>query len=183
MMISESRVRRIIREEARRVLREGADAEEIKAAVDFVLKSFSKDIDYLRSQADALTGYLRGYKEDDFDVDADHPGLRGARSLVGAIVDQLSYGQWNAPTADVRAVLQIINDRLNGPRAASPRGRVESVIDDFKSEGKSSWERVSNDFHAMADGDEVDLAQNQYPGLSRSDFRRIANELDKHFGL
>jgi hypothetical protein len=46
------------------------------------------------------------------------------------------------------------------------------------------WMRVSNDFHSMADGSDMDGARDKYyPGWSDDDFRMVAKTLDKHFGM
>jgi hypothetical protein len=60
----------------------------------------------------------------------------------------------------------------------------ESVIARFKEDGPRMWMRVSNDFHEMADGGDMDgFRESQYPGWSDEDFRRVAKTLDKHFGF
>lgn len=63
--------------------------------------------------------------------------------------------------------------------AARPRKTVEDVINDLMNKGAKNWSRVSNDFYAMSDGE--DVAQAYYPGLSASDFGKIARKLDAHF--
>ena len=63
--------------------------------------------------------------------------------------------------------------------AARPRKTVEDVINDLMDKGAENWSRVSNDFYAMSDGE--DVAQAYYPGLSASDFGKIARKLDAHF--
>jgi hypothetical protein len=63
--------------------------------------------------------------------------------------------------------------------AARPRKTVEDVINDLMDKGAKNWSRVSNDFYAMSDGEQV--AQEFYPGLSASDFGKIARKLDAHF--
>jgi len=62
---------------------------------------------------------------------------------------------------------------------ARPRKTVEDVINDLMDKGAKNWSRVSNDFYAMSDGEQV--AQEFYPGLSASDFGKIARKLDAHF--
>jgi len=62
---------------------------------------------------------------------------------------------------------------------ARPRKTVEDVISDLMDKGAKNWSRVSNDFYAMSDGERV--AQEFYPGLSASDFGKIARKLDAHF--
>lgn len=60
----------------------------------------------------------------------------------------------------------------------------EAVIARFKEDGPRMWMRVSNDFHEMADGGDMDgFRDQQYPGWDDEDFHRVATELDDHFGL
>ncbi len=60
----------------------------------------------------------------------------------------------------------------------------DSVIARFKEEGPRMWMRVSNDFHEMADGGDMDgFRESQYPGWSDDDFHMVATELDAHFGF
>jgi len=104
MAISESTIRRIIREEARRVLRES---------------------------------------EEEFDEEGDPEGDEGEGE--------------NTPDA---------------------------VIDRFMDGPARMWIRVSNDFHSMADGNDLDGTRDQYyPGWSDDDFRMVAKTLDKHFNF
>ena len=56
---------------------------------------------------------------------------------------------------------------------------VEDVFNDLLDKGAKNWSRVSNDFYEMSEGGQV--AQEFYPGLSASDFGKIARELDAHF--
>ncbi len=61
---------------------------------------------------------------------------------------------------------------------------LAAVIDRFMDDGPRMWMRVSNDFHEMAAGGDLDgVRESQYPGWSDEDFRRVARTLDKHFGL
>jgi len=62
---------------------------------------------------------------------------------------------------------------------------ADDIIDRYKSGSKRDWMWVSNDFHAMVDGDEEGLAmaRKYYPGLNQDDFGRIAATLDAHFGM
>ncbi len=58
----------------------------------------------------------------------------------------------------------------------------DAVIDRFMDGPARMWMRVSNDFHEMADGGDLDGSRDQhYPGWSDDDFRRVAMTLDKHF--
>jgi hypothetical protein len=116
MRLSESRIRRIIREEARRVLREGGDDGQ--------------------KHRDRIASFETGYE----------------------------FGQDDAD-----------REEENTP---------EAVIDRFMEDSPRMWMRVSNDFHEMADGGDMDgFRESQYPGWSDEDFRRVARILDKHFGL
>lgn len=117
MGINESTIRRIIREEARRVLREGGD-------------------DDRQQHGDRVASFEKG----------------------------LEFGQADAEPEDE-----------NSP---------EAVIARFKEDGPRMWMRVSNDFHEMADGGDMDgFRDQQYPGWSDEDFHRVATELDDHFGF
>lgn len=60
---------------------------------------------------------------------------------------------------------------------------VQSVIERYKNEGPSSWRRISNDFHEMADGGMDDIREKYYPGLTADDCAMIAAELDSYFGM
>jgi hypothetical protein len=60
----------------------------------------------------------------------------------------------------------------------------DAVIDRFMDGPARMWMRVSNDFHSMADGSDMDGARDKYyPGWSDDDFRMVAKTLDKHFGM
>ena len=144
MRITESRIRRIIREEARRVLCENFDLDQIY--------EYSKD--ELLSMLDKLKS---GRQPDGANLDNSQKIL-----AIGMIEDRLES-------------LEEEEEEI----AARPRKTVEDVIDDLMDKGAENWSRVSNDFYAMSDGE--DVAQAYYPGLSASDFGKIARKLDAHF--
>jgi len=116
MRINESAIRRIIREEARRILREGGDDGQ--------------------KHRDRVASFETGYE----------------------------FGQDDAES-----------ESENTP---------DAVIDRFMDGPARMWMRVSNDFHEMADGGDLDGSRDQhYPGWSDDDFRMVAKTLDKHFGM
>ena len=146
MRITESRIRRIIREEARRVLCENFDLDQIY--------EYSKD--ELLSMLDKLKS---GRQPDGANLDNSQKIL-----AIGMIEDRLESLEEEEEEEEI---------------AARPRKTVEDVIDDLMDKGAENWSRVSNDFYAMSDGE--DVAQAYYPGLSASDFGKIARKLDAHF--
>lgn len=146
MRINESTIRRIIREEARQVLRENFDLDQI----------YEYSEDELLSMLDKLKS---GRQPDGADLDNSQKIL-----AIGMIEDRLESLEEEEEEEEI---------------SARPHKTVEDVINDLMDKGAKNWSRVSNDFHAMSDGERV--AQDFYPGLSASDFGKIARKLDAHF--
>ena len=105
MRINESTIRRIIREEARRALREGLDPSEIKDEVDKIM-AVGGDDDLL-ADASHILDRLDGYTEDMFDF-----GMQASKLGIergGGLVDTISFdlgGSSMIATDDLRSVLQ-----------------------------------------------------------------------------
>lgn len=180
MRIDESRLRRIIREEARRVLAEG----------DGNLK---QDIHDKLSMGRGLTRYgvikslEHKYRPREIEaalselVDGGHitQDDSGAyRPSEGAGFEEEEEGLEDDPFMDSDE-----GDEDEDEGTGEEMMTVEDVIERFKDEGPRSWMRVSNDFHEMAEGGMEDIAEKYYPGLTPDDFREIAERLDDHFGM
>ena len=105
MKITESRIRRIIREEARRALREGLDPSEIKDEVDKIMAAGGDDD--LLADASHILDRLDGYTEDmfDFEMQASKLGIERGSGLVDTISFDLG-GSSMIATDDLRSVLQ-----------------------------------------------------------------------------
>lgn len=180
MRISESTIRRIIREEARRVLAEG----------DGNLK---QDIHDKLSMGRGLTRYgvikSLEHKYRPREIEAALSDL-----VDGGHIMQDDSGVYR-PGAGAGFEEEDEEGIEDDPFMDSDEGdededegsgeemTVDDVIERFKDEGPRSWMRVSADFHEMAEGGMDDVAEEYYPGLTPDDFRAIAAELDRHFGM
>jgi hypothetical protein len=105
MRITESTIRRIIREEARRALREGLDPSEIKDEVDKIMAE--DDNERHLDDARHVLNRLEGFTEDtfDFSMNARELGIERGADLVDTISFDLA-GSSMIPTEDLRDVLR-----------------------------------------------------------------------------
>lgn len=105
MRINESTIRRIIREEARRVLREGLDPFEIKDEVDKIMAE--DDNERHLNDARHVLNRLEGFTKDtfDFSMNASELGIERGADLVDTISFDLA-GSSMIPTEDLRDVLR-----------------------------------------------------------------------------
>ena len=132
MKITESTIRRIIREEARRVLREGLDPSEIKNEVDKIMAEDDNE----RHLNDALyiLGRLEGFTEDTFDflMNARKLGIERGADLVDTISFDLA-GSSMIPTEDLRDVLRGIVDACTSDDTGYDRDsdRDADELEDF----------------------------------------------------
>jgi hypothetical protein len=187
MALSESTIRRIIREEARRVLREGDDddyyratPEDISAGVEQIIRYYRSEdekrrlldsLDNVESNIEGASGWLHVSEMEDFD----------AREDAGMIARDVVGNEFVISVDDLRAAIAELRSAIKDEVGMTP---VEQVIEQFKDEGRGSWNRVSNDFHEMADGgDGYGVRDQYYPGWRDEDFRKVAKTLDAHFGM
>jgi len=187
MRITESRIRQIIREEARRVLREGDDddyyratPEDISDGVKQIIRYYRSEdekrrlldsLDNVESNIEGASGWLHVSELEDFN----------AREDAGMIARDVVGNELVIAVDDLRAAIAELRDAIKGEIVMTP---VEQSIEQFKDEGRGSWDRVSNDFHEMADGGDGDGIRDQYyPGWRDEDFRKVAETLDAHFGM
>jgi len=105
MRINESTIRRIIREEARWVLREGLDPSEIKEEVDKIMADGDNEMHL--DDARHILDRLEGFTEDafDFSMNARELGIARGADLVDTISFDLA-GSSMIPTEDLRDVLR-----------------------------------------------------------------------------
>lgn len=190
MRINESRIRRIIREEARRVLSEGTfSEEEIKRAAQETIDhqiNWEKDkrLDKMKKHMPVIKDYLERYKDEKFDGDGAHHIPWGASDIARRLCISLQNDDLDlvVPTDDLRAALRELEELIRNYNP--PLSRVEREIEAFKLDGKGAWERISNDFHSMGKGHDREMALEYYPTYDfPNDFREIAIALDKHFGI
>ena len=132
MRITESTIRRIIREEARRVLREGLDPAEIKDEVDKIMA----DGDNERHLNDAhhILDRLENYTEDtfDFSMNVRKLGIERGADLVDTISFDLA-GSSMIPTEDLRDVLRGVVDACSSDDTGYDRNadRDADELEDF----------------------------------------------------
>ena len=109
MRITESTIRRIIREEARRALREGLDPAEIKDEVDKIMAD--GDNESHLDDARHILDRLEGFTEDtfDFSMNARKLGIERGAGLVDTISFDLG-GSSMISTEDLRDVLRGVVD-------------------------------------------------------------------------
>ena len=204
MALTESRFRQIIKEEARRVLREGAGKTASMGMVARELRNMGEDdladkIERYNSRSGGNAGMEFDERGDGVVKAYEHENGRSGNYMFDIPTDiyrklkPLLTDKRMSESRSKRVVLEgefddfggaeELDDPLDGDEEMDEEMTVQGVIEQYKDEGPRSWMRVSNDFNEMADGGMEDIARKYYPGLTPDDFRTIVRTLDRHFGM
>lgn len=104
------------------------------------------------------------------------------QSIAGYMAYDLAATDVGCAAADFILALDELQKMLEGATEQRDQSVID-VIEQLKGEGRDHWNRVSNDFYAMADGDSSmrEIRNTVYRHLTDDELFRIAQEVDEYF--